>query len=589
MSNSCPRFRISAAIACLSLGALAGCGSSSIPVATGTLNGQFYVSAQAPSGGDGSRASPFNTLAALQQASAPGDTLVVLPSPLAVAPLDGGIALQPGQKLLGEQVPAGSTPEAARITNSSGTLNAGDAVDLAPDAEVAGLVIVNTYRSGIYGMNTPGVNIHDNDVSGQNTRCAQGLVIPGDVLPTIVPGVTIPFPVPLPNGWAGIMVDANQGTGTITIRNNRVHDAACGDGIDLRLFNAAVYRADIDGNTVYNLKQPDAQSGILSVLAIGMQTNNGSNLTAAINNNTEHDIGSSILSPEGADSEGVFPNVVDTSTLTASIDNNNFYHGIGGFSANGLEIPVMGDGGTAIVHVSNSTFTDVPADIIELFALGTNGHLQLTLDNVTASYSTGGSLQESVVGSLGGANDGDCLVVASTGGGGNSLSLKINNSRLTNCYHNGLTFISNSSVLNAVPTQSIDFDIENSQISDSRGDGLSVLDLSPLTQLTGKVQNTNFSGNQGVNINLDQQSSQPPVLSLDFGGGAQGSAGGNCILNGGKGAVTTSGFSADFQNNWWGSPAGPAAGTTTAQNGTLDIFPVLGAAPAACPPPAAAQ
>ena len=573
------------AVAALMLFALAGCGSSSAPGAAGISGRQFYVSAQAPGGGDGSLAAPFNTLAAVQQAAGPGDTIIVLPSPLAIAPLDGGIALQPAQKLLGEPAPASATtPAAPRITNSSGVRNAGDAVELSADAEVADLVIVSPYRVGIYGLDTPGVDIHDNDVSGQNTSCTQGLVIPGDTLPSVAPGFTIPFPVKLPNGWAGIMIDADQGAGSITIRDNTVHDARCGDGIDVRLFNAAVYQADIDGNTIYNLQEPaDSQSAIISVLAIGMQTNNRSALTATIDNNTEHDIGSPILSPEGSDSEGVFPNVVDASTITASIDNNDFHNGIGGFSANGLEIPVMGDGGTAIVHVSNSRFTQVPGDIIELFALGTNGNLQLSLDNVTASYSTGGSLLESTVGPLGGANDGDCLVAASVNSG-NSLRVSLNNSTLTHCYHNGVTFISNNSLVNAAPTQLIDFDIESSQITASQGYGLSLLNLSPLTQLTGKVQNTNFSGNQNINVGLDNESAQAATLSLDFGGGPLGGTGGNCIIDGAKGGVTASNVKAFFQNNWWGSPDGPSPGTVKAQrNGSLNDTPALSAPPAACP------
>ena len=55
----------------------------------------LYVSAAAKAEGDGSKSSPFRTLPAVEQASAPGDVIVVLP---ASAPLDGGIALKPGQK-----------------------------------------------------------------------------------------------------------------------------------------------------------------------------------------------------------------------------------------------------------------------------------------------------------------------------------------------------------------------------------------------------------------------------------------------------------------------------------------------------------
>lgn len=61
----------------------------------------WYVSATASSGGDGSAGAPFNSLALVQAASKPGDTIVVEPSPVSVPPLDGGIVLQSGQHLLG--------------------------------------------------------------------------------------------------------------------------------------------------------------------------------------------------------------------------------------------------------------------------------------------------------------------------------------------------------------------------------------------------------------------------------------------------------------------------------------------------------
>jgi hypothetical protein len=62
---------------------------------------KWYVSAAAGAGGNGSAAAPFNTLVQVQQASGPGDTIIVLPSPLGTPPLDGGIALKAGQRLIG--------------------------------------------------------------------------------------------------------------------------------------------------------------------------------------------------------------------------------------------------------------------------------------------------------------------------------------------------------------------------------------------------------------------------------------------------------------------------------------------------------
>src|ERR1700730_7138902 len=66
---------------------------------------EWYVSAQASLGGIGSLQAPFNSLAAVQRAPGPGDTIFVLPSPIQNAPLDGGIALKPGQRLIGAGPP----------------------------------------------------------------------------------------------------------------------------------------------------------------------------------------------------------------------------------------------------------------------------------------------------------------------------------------------------------------------------------------------------------------------------------------------------------------------------------------------------
>ena len=62
---------------------------------------RWYVSAAAGAGGNGSAVAPFNSLALVQQASGPGDTIIVLPSPISVPPLDGGIVLKAGQRLVG--------------------------------------------------------------------------------------------------------------------------------------------------------------------------------------------------------------------------------------------------------------------------------------------------------------------------------------------------------------------------------------------------------------------------------------------------------------------------------------------------------
>ena len=107
----------------------------------------WYVSAAAAAGGDGSSSAPFNSLAAVQQVYGPGDTIMIEPSPLSVPALDGGIALLPGQRLVGDGPPvvnfiAALIPDGPPVAVSSGlsslpritnttTYLSGDAVELA--------------------------------------------------------------------------------------------------------------------------------------------------------------------------------------------------------------------------------------------------------------------------------------------------------------------------------------------------------------------------------------------------------------------------------------------------------------------------
>lgn len=527
---------------------------------------------------------PFNTLAQAQQASAPGDTIVVLAAPDTAPPLDGGIALKANQRLIGQGAGAGAAP---RLTNSSGASNSGDAVTLAPGAEVAGLTIVGTYRGGIHGLDVPGVSIHDNDISGHNRSCVQGIVIPPDTLPTNVPGVTFPNPAPLPNGWAGIYILADRDTGSVSIRDNLVHDSPCGDGIDIGLSGTAAYTALIDGNTSFNLTQSGPPTaGILSILAVGMQTRDTSRLSATVSNNVQHDIGTA--NSNAADPECVYPNIVDASTIVADISNNRCYHSVGGWSANGLEIPMMNDGGTAIINVTDSSFTDVTSDIIEPIALGTNQYLEVNLLRVTAAHATGRGASPLIdlAGQFSYGNEGDCLSMFSTDAG-NTLKLTMRDSVLSDCYFNGLSIATNSRPGSA-PTRLISFEIDNSIISANHGNGIRFFNGSGLGKLAGKIQNSDISGNATVanalaprdNLRIDNQGGATPEVLLDFGGGPLGSAGGNCIIGAG---VQNNGYTLSMRNNWWGAPGGPAAGMVGG-SGTTDVSSPLPAAPAACHP-----
>src|SRR5436305_1854307 len=118
----------------------------------------WYVSATARPGGNGSRHSPFRTLAKVQQASHAGDKIVILPAPMSVAPLNGGIRLKAGQALVGAgPAVAGRTKRLRRLpalANTSGKNLAGDAIRLASNTTVRNVVVRRAYRGAIHGLDS---------------------------------------------------------------------------------------------------------------------------------------------------------------------------------------------------------------------------------------------------------------------------------------------------------------------------------------------------------------------------------------------------------------------------------------------------
>jgi len=130
--------------------------SLSCPAAT------YYVGAGATEHGDGTQAHPFASLSAVENASRDGDTVIVLGASATLPPLDGGIALKPGQRLIGAGSPViGRVPnsDAPRIANTTDARLSGDAVRLAANTEVDNLVIATARRSGIRGHDASDIRI----------------------------------------------------------------------------------------------------------------------------------------------------------------------------------------------------------------------------------------------------------------------------------------------------------------------------------------------------------------------------------------------------------------------------------------------
>jgi hypothetical protein len=358
---------------------------------------RWYVSATAAAGGDGSANAPFNTLAQVQQASGPGDTIIIEPSPMSVPPLDGGIVLKAGQRLIGSGPPivkfgaplisggppvvgSSSLSSLPRITNTTGAANSGDAVRLADDTDVENLVIIGPYRGAIYGLDAVGVTVRGNDISGFNTSGTVGFVVQPFNLATFTAGVGIELATGVPAGWAAILIDTANVSTNLSIANNYLHDGVCGDGIDIRGMNTG----DIGVQVNYNFITRLVQCGTVSAIqGISTQVTETSRLRATLFGNTQANNGS-----PGANMDRLFVNPAESGTLVETIDHNVDITGIGGASTNGFEYILSNGNANSHVTISNSYFRNNPGDMLEEFNYGAGSTTTLVLDNVTVEQTT---------------------------------------------------------------------------------------------------------------------------------------------------------------------------------------------------------
>jgi hypothetical protein len=554
--------RRSAAVAVIAI-AVALCGATPASAA------KWYVRSGARPGGNGTAAAPFGSLRTVEAVARPGDTIVVEPVRLGAAPLNGGIALKPGQVLLGggPRV-AGNTDGLRRlpvITNTSAGHIGGDAVRLASRTTVKNLVIKRAYRGGIYGSDVSRVRIAGDDLSATNTSCTTGFVVQPFVLPSTVPGVGVPFSSGLPNGWAAIMIDESRRAARVLVERNVVHHANCADGIDIRASGTGRVTARVLDNTLSGLRQGSSQQ---SVLAIGMQSTGHSRLDARVDGNTESYIGSATIGGFGqADSEGLFANSAGSSKLIERADRNAFAHGLGHISANCVEDVASNGGPTMDFTLTNSTCNYVVGDVLEVDNLSPNARMAFTAQHVIAAHSTfAGGLPQAQVEP---GDDGDCLLEVASGAA-TSTTVKISDSRLSHCAADGLGVISNV-VAGTGPVKKLGFAVENSRITENQASNLRVENVTPVRHLDGKIENTDLSESPGSPVILrNLVTGGNTAAVLDLGGGGLGSHGHNCILGGDPNDVSTVRYDLAARHDWWGAPGGPSPANAVAIGATIN-------------------
>jgi hypothetical protein len=524
---------------------------------------------------------------------------MIEPAPVGTV-LNGGLPLLPGQRLIGDGPPvvvssaplipngppvmvssgASSLPQ---ITNTTTYLN-GDAIELASNTVVENLVIVGPARGGIYGPDALNVTITGNDISAVNTSGAPGFVVQPFFSSSYIDGGGTYGESGINAGWAAILLDTDSGSSSIVVSNNYIHDGACGDGIDIRGMNTGDVSAQIEYNFVTRLVQC---SSVGTIEGIGTQVIGTSRMRATLVGNTEANTGS-----PGANMDSLFVDPAESGTLTETIDQNVYMNGIGGASTNGFEYIVSNGDGTSSVTISNSYFENDPGDMLqELNFAGEAAKATLILDNVTVVQTTidrGNPAYAMPPGTLTGAtNTGDCLDIVSNGFNDTTIFQMIDSS-FTGCDNNGIEVLSNQATGNgpAGNIHTIAMDIRNSTSSGAQFYNLWVNVVSPLTNLSVKLQDTNLSYSQsGVAAAFDLQPTGTTTnYAIDLGGGALGSTGGNCIFGGPIYNLEATGYNVFAEHDWWGTPNGPPAGTVHESEAgfTINYRSPLRTAPPAC-------
>jgi hypothetical protein len=171
-------------------------------------------------------------------------------------------------------------------------------------------------------------------------------------------------------------------------------------------------------------------------------------------------------------------------------------------------------------------------------------------------------------------DDGDCLLEVASGSG-STTAVNVSNSQFTNCAADGLGVISNV-VDGAGAVKKLSFDVRNSSITTNRLSNLRVANVTPISELDGRVEHSDLSHSTGTPVILEGLDlSHTTRANLDLGGGGLGSQGKNCIYGGVLTDVTTLNYNLAAGHDWWGSPSGPGLGHTLALGGTISYGPPL--------------
>ena len=330
-----------------------GGGASDAP--SGDTVSSWYVTASAASGGDGSQQRPFDSLAKAEEASGPGDVIYVLPAE-SEALLDGGIALQENQKLLGLG-PGGAAPGGGsalpRLTNTTDHLG-GVIVELSRGNEVADLHFVDMRNHAIQGV---GGELTETFI---HHSLFEGAAESEEIL------------------WS-VRLESNEGT-TINVRvtDCEFRDGDALGGIQIHQSGESSGDYQFERNTFSDL----------GGRAYHLLTEDSSSLQASILDSTADNIGHG-----ERNSDSILPHLRNSSQQTVFVSNYHYDNTkqVGSSSNTGLESFLEGapfpnqeswcDGCKLKLRISDSVFENSVTDGIQLINFGSNSEIDAVIRN----------------------------------------------------------------------------------------------------------------------------------------------------------------------------------------------------------------
>jgi hypothetical protein len=319
---------------------------------------EYYISALAPNGGNGSLGAPFNSLRDAEYISDEGDILYLIGSSKV---LDGGISLRTGQKLLGVNREGRLITESVdrvKLTNTT-DYQAGIIVQLAGENEVAGIHFLDMRGYGIAGANTnySGTFIHHNSFSGNAEN-------------HIVDERGLVYSISL-NAIAG------------TIENVRVEDSEFFDGFDLgaiRVFHSGASIGD------YHFQRNSFSE--LGGRAYFIRTRETSKVTTIILDSKANNLGHG-----DRNSDSIIPYLMGQSEQEMLVQNYKFENskGVGSVSNTGIESYMFGDPRADKANwctscklkfrIIDTVIKSAASDPIQFSNAGTNSELDLEIRN----------------------------------------------------------------------------------------------------------------------------------------------------------------------------------------------------------------